>query len=224
MLELEFKSSQNTMSLSTVLISAVIALVLTSVNAAPSPPLECAVAACMIPDCPDGEVITNSDSCCPICSPIYKKCFHTDGKTYAHGETFKDKCNSCVCRDGSVSCTKIGCIEKAGECPTPWPFGECTSIHMCTDDWDCPNEQKCCRNGCGKVCRIPITSTTHRCYQSGVWYNDGETVPQKESNPCLYCRCHNGVITCDPVMCPACEGIRPPGACCPDCSWAAGTV
>ncbi|XP_052804380.1 kielin/chordin-like protein isoform X5 [Mya arenaria] len=172
------KSSQNTMSLSTVLISAVIALVLTSVNAAPSPPLECAVAACMIPDCPDGEVITNSDSCCPICSPIYKKCFHTDGKTYAHGETFKDKCNSCVCRDGSVSCTKIGCI----------------------------------------------ASTTHRCYQSGVWYNDGETVPQKESNPCLYCRCHNGVITCDPVMCPACEGIRPPGACCPDCSWAAGTV
>ncbi|WAR04745.1 WFD18-like protein [Mya arenaria] len=198
------------MSLPTVLISAVLALVLTSVYAAPSPPLDCAAAACLIPDCPEGE-----------------KCFHTDGKTYAHGETFKDKCNSCVCRDGSVACTKIGCIAKAGECPTPWPFGKCTSIHMCTGDWECPNEQKCCRNGCGKVCRIPITTTTHRCYRRGVWYNDGETLPSKTSDPCLQCRCQRGVITCEPVMCLACVGIKRPGTCCPECGivpWKAGTV
>jgi hypothetical protein len=32
------------------------------------------------------------------------------GKSYADGASFADDCNTCSCKDGSVSCTKKGCI------------------------------------------------------------------------------------------------------------------
>ncbi|XP_067654530.1 uncharacterized protein [Haliotis asinina] len=48
---------------------------------------------------------------------------------------------------------------KPGMCPavTPATFGGC--VTMCTGDSDCPFDHKCCSNGCGQVCRPPLTGT-----------------------------------------------------------------
>uniref|UniRef100_A0A8C1P7K8 WAP domain-containing protein n=1 Tax=Cyprinus carpio TaxID=7962 RepID=A0A8C1P7K8_CYPCA len=43
--------------------------------------------------------------------------------------------------------------EKPGSCPKPVGFGLCAE--MCSGDSSCPNNHKCCSNGCGHVC-IPI--------------------------------------------------------------------
>ena len=41
--------------------------------------------------------------------PSSESCNH-DGKQYADGETFKDRCNTCECHDGHIGCTRKHCI------------------------------------------------------------------------------------------------------------------
>ncbi|XP_026120026.1 WAP four-disulfide core domain protein 18-like [Carassius auratus] len=44
-------------------------------------------------------------------------------------------------------------IEKPGSCPKPTGVGLCAE--MCSGDGSCPNNQKCCSNGCGHQCMDP---------------------------------------------------------------------
>uniref|UniRef100_A0A671L4E3 WAP domain-containing protein n=1 Tax=Sinocyclocheilus anshuiensis TaxID=1608454 RepID=A0A671L4E3_9TELE len=49
----------------------------------------------------------------------------------------------------SVSCVCI--TEKPGVCPSKnLGLGAC--VEMCSQDGDCPNDEKCCSNGCGHQC------------------------------------------------------------------------
>jgi hypothetical protein len=52
-----------------------------------------------VPQNPDNPPITGTASC------VY------NGKTYAHGASFKDVdgCNSCGCNNGEVACTLMAC-------------------------------------------------------------------------------------------------------------------
>ncbi len=46
------------------------------------------------------------------------------------------------------------CItEKPGACPKKLGVRPC--VEMCFDDSDCPNDEKCCSNGCGHQCMPP---------------------------------------------------------------------
>uniref|UniRef100_A0A8L0DNN7 WAP domain-containing protein n=1 Tax=Oncorhynchus mykiss TaxID=8022 RepID=A0A8L0DNN7_ONCMY len=45
---------------------------------------------------------------------------------------------------------------KPGVCPRrPWGVGTCAEL--CSNDSDCPNDEKCCHNGCGHDCIAPYT-------------------------------------------------------------------
>nr|XP_021497142.1 WAP four-disulfide core domain protein 18-like [Meriones unguiculatus] len=46
--------------------------------------------------------------------------------------------------------------QKPGACPELPPniFGIC--VERCSGDDSCPEEMKCCSNGCGHVCKSPV--------------------------------------------------------------------
>jgi len=44
-------------------------------------------------------------------------------------------------------------IGRPGACPKPTGFGIC--VEACSGDGDCPDNEKCCSNGCGHVCMRP---------------------------------------------------------------------
>uniref|UniRef100_A0A3Q0SRW7 WAP domain-containing protein n=1 Tax=Amphilophus citrinellus TaxID=61819 RepID=A0A3Q0SRW7_AMPCI len=49
--------------------------------------------------------------------------------------------------------------EKPGVCPfRPWNFIRCDEL--CSNDSDCPNNQKCCSTGCGQECMAPNIGET----------------------------------------------------------------
>ncbi|XP_028628084.1 WAP four-disulfide core domain protein 18-like [Grammomys surdaster] len=47
-------------------------------------------------------------------------------------------------------------LEKPGACPKnpPGTIGICAEL--CSGDQSCPGKMKCCSNGCGNVCKIPV--------------------------------------------------------------------
>uniref|UniRef100_A0A4W5KYC3 WAP domain-containing protein n=1 Tax=Hucho hucho TaxID=62062 RepID=A0A4W5KYC3_9TELE len=67
----------------------------------------------------------------------------------------------CLCgKMGSLTCLLKLCCPKAkpGVCPhRRWGVGTCAEL--CSNDSDCPNDEKCCHNGCGHDCIAPYTAT-----------------------------------------------------------------
>jgi hypothetical protein len=65
------------------------------------------------------------------------------------------------CQVVTVFCIRAPCYPvaecipnpKPGSCPAPSDYGIC--IQDCDSDADCDGDQKCCSNGCGKVCLSP---------------------------------------------------------------------
>lgn len=97
------------------------------------------------------------------------------GATYAAGESFKDDCNTCFCNDdGTVACTKIGCVATCEYDGTLYKDGDqfkstdgcnscscksggviCTKmacVKTCTSTDDCP-EGQWCGYGEKRVCK-----------------------------------------------------------------------
>nr|ACM08205.1 Antileukoproteinase precursor [Salmo salar] len=51
---------------------------------------------------------------------------------------------------------------KPGVCPRRrWGSGMCAEF--CSNDSNCPNDEKCCHNGCGHECIAPYTVKPGRC-------------------------------------------------------------
>ncbi|XP_034446245.1 WAP four-disulfide core domain protein 18 [Hippoglossus hippoglossus] len=51
---------------------------------------------------------------------------------------------------------------KPGTCPPrTWGAGLCAEF--CSSDCDCPDNEKCCSNGCGHQCIAPFTVKLGRC-------------------------------------------------------------
>ncbi|CAO2644599.1 WAP four-disulfide core domain protein 18 (Fragment) [Lemmus lemmus] len=63
---------------------------------------------------------------------------------------------ACTPSSTTSKCAK-GRLEKTGACPKlpPNTFGIC--VESCSGDDFCPGIMKCCSNGCGHVCRIPVS-------------------------------------------------------------------
>ncbi|XP_060585891.1 waprin-Phi1-like [Ruditapes philippinarum] len=123
--------------------------------------------------------VTRAGLCCPEC-PTGRRCFYK-WRVYQNGQTFKDLCNTCKCNDGSVSCTEMACLPKAGKCPRQDPDMPGICILGCMNDWHCNGVQKCCSNGCGFVCMLPIGRLSTQRHCPGVYcpevYCDNQFIP-----------------------------------------------
>ncbi|XP_038066487.1 neurogenic locus notch homolog protein 1-like [Patiria miniata] len=73
---------------------------------------------------------------------------------------------------GHTSTTPSPTPERPGQCPAPTGAGIC--VEACSSDSSCPNQQKCCSNGCGHACVNPVSDVCNpnpclnggNCYQS----------------------------------------------------------
>uniref|UniRef100_A0A671LFL0 WAP four-disulfide core domain 2 n=1 Tax=Sinocyclocheilus anshuiensis TaxID=1608454 RepID=A0A671LFL0_9TELE len=63
---------------------------------------------------------------------------------------------------GMVSLSCICITAKPGVCPRR-KFGAGMCAEFCVNDSDCPNNEKCCSNGCGHECMAPYTVKPGRC-------------------------------------------------------------
>uniref|UniRef100_A0A671SFZ2 WAP domain-containing protein n=1 Tax=Sinocyclocheilus anshuiensis TaxID=1608454 RepID=A0A671SFZ2_9TELE len=64
-----------------------------------------------------------------------------------------------LCLSGCLSttdATRSKASAKPGECPPEKPVGG-SCARSCTGDSDCPDNEKCCSNGCGHRCTAPYT-------------------------------------------------------------------
>uniref|UniRef100_A0A671T8F3 WAP domain-containing protein n=1 Tax=Sinocyclocheilus anshuiensis TaxID=1608454 RepID=A0A671T8F3_9TELE len=51
---------------------------------------------------------------------------------------------------------------KPGRCP-PQSSGRRSCTSSCKSDSNCPNNEKCCSNGCGRYCTVPYTVKPGQC-------------------------------------------------------------
>ena len=68
-------------------------------------------------------------------------------------------------------------------CPAlrPGSFGIC--VNLCSGDDSCPAGQKCCSNGCGRVCKIAVTDAVSAKFNVGVCKFNGKVFVVGESFP-----------------------------------------
>uniref|UniRef100_A0A671PBE6 WAP domain-containing protein n=1 Tax=Sinocyclocheilus anshuiensis TaxID=1608454 RepID=A0A671PBE6_9TELE len=68
----------------------------------------------------------------------------------------------------SLSCVCV--TEKPGVCPSKNLGEEGLCVEMCSHDSNCPNDQKCCSNGCGhhtkcgRECTPPFKGICYICF------------------------------------------------------------
>uniref|UniRef100_A0A671K5I5 WAP domain-containing protein n=1 Tax=Sinocyclocheilus anshuiensis TaxID=1608454 RepID=A0A671K5I5_9TELE len=92
-------------------------------------------------DCPNDEKCC-SNGCGHQCMPPYNGIY-----IVIIVEAFSDLLSlSCVCL-----------TEKPGVCPSKNLGEEGLCVEMCSHDSNCPNDQKCCSNGCGHQCMYELS-------------------------------------------------------------------
>uniref|UniRef100_A0A8C4SMX2 Kielin cysteine rich BMP regulator n=1 Tax=Erpetoichthys calabaricus TaxID=27687 RepID=A0A8C4SMX2_ERPCA len=189
--------------------------------------------------------------CCPQCPAPPAECFYS-GLPYKHMERFYDpvdKCRSCICNNGTITCQRKPCAPVL--CTHPIVQDCCRTCDGClyggkemangeqfTDTSD-PCRLCVCREGtvsCDRRscpildCPFPVQAqccpACEGCNYAGQEYLNGQefTDPQ---NQCKRCTCINGFVTCNPKPCynPGCtHPISLPGKCCPVCEGMSGSI
>ncbi|XP_056106495.1 transcriptional regulatory protein AlgP-like [Rhinichthys klamathensis goyatoka] len=61
-----------------------------------------------------------------------------------------------LCLSACLSTNHAGVVAKPGQCPST-KSGGVNCAELCSYDRDCPNNEKCCSNGCGRQCIDPYT-------------------------------------------------------------------
>ncbi|XP_067687663.1 BMP-binding endothelial regulator protein-like [Haliotis asinina] len=143
--------------------------------------------------------IQSKNECCPSC----KGCYY-EGKEYKNGDIFSlktDKCVSCSCNGGSITCTKKAC-----------PVLNCPAESVYTP------EGECCPKCKGKR---TIFDLRDLCYYARTVKRNGDTFSLSQQN-CTTCTCSSGTTictrqSCPPLDCPESEQIQSDGACCKKC-------
>uniref|UniRef100_A0A672MF30 WAP domain-containing protein n=1 Tax=Sinocyclocheilus grahami TaxID=75366 RepID=A0A672MF30_SINGR len=93
---------------------------------------------------------------------------------------------------------------KPGECP-PQSFGIKSCNTSCNSDSNCPNNKKCCSNGCGHYCTAPYKvkagqcpkpKKTQACAES--CFHDGQCPATQKCCPttCGHCFIHMACVPC----------------------------
>ncbi|XP_052088700.1 protein jagged-1a-like isoform X18 [Mytilus californianus] len=156
--------------------------------------------------CPDGKY-TGKQCETPVCDPACQ-----NGGSCIDG-IYRPMC-SCPPGYEGESCEKE---VKDGDCPAPSGSGICAE--MCKTDSECPNEQKCCRNGCyAHQCMAPAATT---CTYQGEQYPVGHRL---QNNSCTTCVCKDpnskNQWECVSISCPRLQCYKTkmiPNLCCPVC-------
>ncbi|CAH1784105.1 unnamed protein product, partial [Owenia fusiformis] len=113
-----------------------------------------------------------------------------------------------------------GSEEKRGMCPEVKMDTIGTCQHECDYDNSCTGMDKCCSNGCGKICTPPMSG----CEVDGKMYAIGDIIEKKD--PCMSCECilnedkSTGREQCVAMSCalPECENpTYHEDMCCPVC-------
>uniref|UniRef100_A0A4W5NUD3 WAP domain-containing protein n=1 Tax=Hucho hucho TaxID=62062 RepID=A0A4W5NUD3_9TELE len=106
-----------------------------------------------------------------------------------------------------LSFVDLKIVSAPGVCPRRrWGVGIC--LELCSNDSDCPNDEKCCHNGCGHVCIVPYTANPGVCPRrrrgvgmcAEICSNDSDC-PNDEK--CCHNGCgHDCIAPTQPGMCP----------------------
>ncbi|KAB5575222.1 hypothetical protein PHYPO_G00218350 [Pangasianodon hypophthalmus] len=209
---------------------------------------------CQLCSCTNGTMSCHRKPCpsAPCAHPVQQECCRTcDGCLYngverANGERFadaSDRCGTCVCREGTVTCERRHCPQTT--CPFPVQTECCQSCNGChyagadylsgqefLDPSDrcnhctCINGDVTCRQKpCyNPGCSHPGPSPGHccpvcdACSYSGAVLLNGQSLPDR-TNPCSECTCRSGSVQCERRTCPAAPCPNPvTGSCgCPVC-------
>ncbi|XP_062432559.1 von Willebrand factor C and EGF domain-containing protein isoform X2 [Rhea pennata] len=171
---------------------------------------------CISPECPPGPCPTASMADCCFCQPA--KC-NFRGRTYVHGAQFSldgDDCTTCVCQSGEVECSFAPC--PALDCPQhEWHLGPGQCCFACLDP---PSPSGCFVDDNGV--EFPVgqiwSPGDPYCNYEGRKVMNGQTF-SPEGDPCTYCTCQLGEVTCEKRLCPqsCAEPTMLPAACCPPC-------
>uniref|UniRef100_A0A3Q3EB13 WAP four-disulfide core domain 2 n=1 Tax=Hippocampus comes TaxID=109280 RepID=A0A3Q3EB13_HIPCM len=94
-----------------------------------------------------------------------KSCLSQQRESRAHSHTSMDKYAVCAlvfALGAFVQFHPVFTQDSPRVCPRrKWGYGQCAEF--CYDDSDCPNEEKCCSNGCGHECTVPYKVKPGRC-------------------------------------------------------------
>ncbi|XP_014676004.1 PREDICTED: kielin/chordin-like protein [Priapulus caudatus] len=164
------------------------------------------------------------DKCCPQCDGCYYK-----HQTYTNKQLFKPgPCQTCVCDDGSVTCTADKCAELSCQFRIRDPGSCCERCQGCSYEgqeyeehaiWPSKHDScvKCtCHQGvvtCArKHCMTPCARSFLRpgqccpvcrgCYYKGALHISGK-VFHPDNDICQTCQCEGGALQCWKETCPA---------------------
>ncbi|XP_061107394.1 kielin/chordin-like protein [Conger conger] len=202
---------------------------------------------CLMKRCPPQQCSNPSmvpGECCPQCPAPPADCLYK-GQSYKHSERFydpADKCRTCICTNGSVSCQRRPCSH--AHCTHPILQDCCRTCDGCLYDGKehangetfADRSDPCgmcvCRQGtvtcerkhCPAVtCPFPVQTQCCQicdgCSYVGEEYLNGEEFTDPRSK-CKRCSCAGGHVTCSPKPCYTASCSHPvtrPGSCCPVC-------
>ncbi|XP_067836581.1 kielin/chordin-like protein, partial [Heptranchias perlo] len=204
--------------------------------------VQCLLKRCPPPTCNDPFLVPGD--CCPQCPAPPVKCLYS-AVLYKHMERFYDpldKCRSCMCNNGTITCqrklcaphqcthpilqdccrTCDGCLLGGKEFANGEQFADASdscNVCMCRE-----GSVSCEKRPCPVLdCPFPVQAQCCRacdgCNYMGEEFLNGQEFLSSH-DPCTRCECTSGFISCSRRPCynPACSHpIKLPTQCCPVC-------
>ncbi|XP_074124076.1 kielin/chordin-like protein isoform X1 [Sminthopsis crassicaudata] len=205
--------------------------------------VQCLTQRCPPLPCP--EPFLSPGECCPQCPVPPADCLVPGMPSAHHQQYFSppgDPCHRCLCLNGSISCQRLPCPQTF--CTHPLQGDCCPSCDGCFyNGKELSNGQRfisqtspcqiclcwegsvtCEPKSCAPtLCPFPTQESCcpvcDGCEYLGQRYLSGQEFPEP-GNPCNYCTCIGGFVSCDCRPCdqPSCSHpLTLPGHCCPTC-------